>query len=105
MTTSTAQGLVASNTGDAANWSDGSANITTGDATAYGNAANTEIDLSAAVALGDTGFTTLDQAADVDNDGDADANTGDNDATGNDSDNDTELDQDVEVEGDDVDLD
>jgi len=91
-------GLVASNNGESSNWSDGSADITTGNATAYGNAANTEINMAADVAIEDDGFTLLDQDADVDNDGDAEADTGDNDATGNNSDNDADLDQEVEVE-------
>jgi len=90
--------VVLSNIADTLNESDGSADITTGNATAYGNATNDHIWQTADLLIEDKGFVTLDQDADVDNSGDASANTGDNDADGNDSDNEVDNDQDNSIE-------
>jgi len=76
---------VQSNIADTTNTSDGKGGISTGDATAYGNASNTNIGQDADLALTDSGFAIVDQRGRVNNEGDARANTGRNDVTGNDS--------------------
>jgi len=76
---------VLSNIGSATDGSDGSASITTGNATAYANASNTGLWQTADLALSDTGFVILSQRGRVTNTGFADANTGDNLAIGNNS--------------------
>ena len=85
--------VVATNFGDTVNDSDGEASITTGDATAYGNASVTSADQVATVDIIDGDFTTIDQEIEVTNEGEGEAETGDNDATGNDSDNDADTNQ------------
>jgi hypothetical protein len=78
---------VLSNIGSLTNASDGSADITTGNATAYANASNTWLTETADIDIVDAGFVILDQTGRVNNVGIAVADTGDNDAIGNDSDN------------------
>ena len=97
--------MAVANIASTTNRSDGSASITTGDACACGNNADTTIHQDAAAAFGDDGLVIADQDADVDNEGEAEANTGDNEATGNDSDNDAETEQETEIDVDDLDAD
>jgi hypothetical protein len=77
--------VVQSNIASTNNTSNGGAVITTGNATAYGNATNTKIGVAADLALTTMGFAIVDQRSRVVNDGDAFANTGGNLAVGNDS--------------------
>jgi len=88
---------VQSNIADTTNSSDGSASISTGDATAYGNASNTKLGEAADLALTDKGFAIVDQNGRVRNEGDADADTGRNDVTGNNSLNTVDNDQDARI--------
>jgi hypothetical protein len=90
-----ARDVVAAGFADTSNASDGSAGITTGSATAYGNYATTAADQTAPIVIGDDGFAFVDQTARISNDGDADASSGRNRATGNDSVNDADTDQDT----------
>ena len=83
--------LVTSNNGVNANVSDGTASITTGSATAYGNQSQTHVDQAAHGALG----ILTSQTAFVLNGGVAVANTGLNAATGNAATNSTGLVQNV----------
>jgi LPXTG-motif cell wall-anchored protein len=83
----TATNVVASNTSDPSNTSDGSATIVTGCACAVGNTSTTDLGQTADVNIGGAGFAFVDQSAVVTNTGTATANTGRNDAVGNESDN------------------
>jgi hypothetical protein len=79
---------VASNNGEASNWSDGSANIATGAASAVGNDSSTTVTQHAnADVQGDGGLTLVTQDSNVLNAGIALANSGGNLAVGNASDN------------------
>lgn len=71
--------------------SDGSAGISTGPATAFGNVSDTAIDQVANVDIIDSGFSTIDQRARVVNDGEGTASTGRNRAIGNNSVNDADT--------------
>lgn len=86
---------VASNNAETSNWSNGSAGINTGAATATGNSSNTNITQTANGSTGGGlgGLVLVDQEADVNNAGVAIANTGGNNAVGNASDNDADADQ------------
>ncbi len=77
---------VATNSGTASNDSDGTAEVTSGDATAIGTTSNTEVTQEAE---GDD----VDQDVEVSNEGEAFANTGGNTAVGNASDNQAPNDQ------------
>jgi hypothetical protein len=92
-----ADNTVQSNIASTTNTSDGSAGITTGNATAYGNATNTKVGLAANLALTDKGFAIVDQRGRVNNDGDASADTGRNDVDGNDSFNSADNSQDARL--------
>jgi len=81
-----AAGLIASNTCDASNASDGSVSIETGDATAVGNHAKTKTSQHAGVGDG-AGLAMVVQDSDVDNFGAAAANSGGNIGLGNVSNN------------------
>jgi len=85
--TDAAGSVVANNTGDPSNWSDGSANIDTGCACAVGNTSVTDLTQLSDATIGDAGFAIIDQTQDVTNTGTAIANTGLNVAAGNLSDN------------------
>jgi hypothetical protein len=77
---------VASNAGEASNWSGGTADIRTGDAGAVGNQSSSAIVQSATSDLTEHGgLTLLPQAATIDNTGRARATTGGNSAIGNES--------------------
>ncbi|MBV9329129.1 MAG: hypothetical protein JO352_35950 [Chloroflexi bacterium] len=76
---------VANNTGTASNRSDGSASIETGDVTACGNVATTNIGQTANADLGRGGFTLPTQSVSLDNRGTGVGNSGRNNAVGNDS--------------------
>jgi filamentous hemagglutinin len=79
---------VASNDGEASNWSDGTAGVSTGDAGASGNESRTSLRQTAdADSTGNGGLSLIIQGSTVLNDGLAVANTGGNRARGNDSDN------------------
>jgi hypothetical protein len=79
---------VASNNGEASNWSGGTANIDTGDATAFGNDSTTRIEQNANADIeGFGGGSLVSQSSGVVNAGFAVANSGDNRAVGNDSGN------------------
>jgi len=79
-----ARSAVASNTATTANKSDGRASIDTGDATAYGNATNDEIDQDLNLDLAKKNdFAIVDQRGTVTNRGAAVATTGNNTARGN----------------------
>ncbi|MEY2565492.1 MAG: hypothetical protein QOE35_21 [Actinomycetota bacterium] len=93
----TVRDTVQSNIADTTNSSDGSASISTGDATAYGNATNTKLGEAADLALTDKGFAIVDQNGRVRNEGDATANTGRNDVTGNNSLNIVDNSQDARI--------
>ena len=89
-----ARTAVASNTASTANRSDGHASITTGDATAYGNATNDEIDQDLNLDLAKKNdFAIVDQVGTVTNRGAAVATTGNNNARGNVSFNDARNNQ------------
>ena len=79
-------GAIASNAGSAGNVSDGSASISTGDATGVGNESSTTIGQAASGGKG-AGLAVIIQDADVDNVGIGLANSGGNLALGNISDN------------------
>jgi hypothetical protein len=91
-------GKVAVNIADTSNTSDGSASITTGDASATGVVAGTSIDQSL-LDGSNHGVVIADQVARVHNDGDAVARTGDNLAIGNASINVVDNDQDATATG------
>jgi hypothetical protein len=90
-------GTILSNNSDLSNESDGSADVTTGDASSTGSEARDSVTQWAAIAGGNStgGIFDVEQSARVNNDGDADADTGRNDAVGNNSDNDAQNDQDA----------
>jgi hypothetical protein len=91
---------VASNNGEASNWSGGTGNVATGAATAIGNESKTTVRQSAnADITGPGGASLISQDSNVINAGLAIANSGGNDALGNDSDNDANLFQDVTSAG------
>ncbi|MDP1819450.1 MAG: hypothetical protein Q8K58_06080 [Acidimicrobiales bacterium] len=92
---------IASNTGTASNGSNGTASITTGNATATGNDSHTVINQTAnGQAHGQLGgILVINQQATVNNSGEADANSGGNTALGNGSDNEGLLWQDAEGDG------
>ena len=91
---------VASNNGEASNWSGGTGNIATGAATAVGNESSTTVRQTAnADIVGPGGASLITQDSNVTNDGEATANSGGNTALGNDSDNDANLFQDVASSG------
>jgi len=101
-----AEDVVASNTAESTNDSDGSARIVTGSASATGNASSTNIAQTSD--FNGDGFTLVDQSAFVINVGIAASNTGLNLAIGNASDNDSDVDQEAAIDEDgdgDVDLD
>jgi hypothetical protein len=75
---------VASNAGSASTWSNGSASVRTGDASAVGNDSHSNISQWATSDLtADGGLTVLPQSASIDNTGRARARTGGNTAIGN----------------------
>ena len=79
---------VASNNGEASNWSGGTAAVTTGDAGAVGNQSSTSVKQTANADIqGDGGLTLVTQNSDVLNEGLALANSGGNLAVGNASNN------------------
>jgi hypothetical protein len=82
--------LIASNQGDATNWSDGSASIGTGNATATGSTSKTVLDQDLTAAP-DGGLVVTLEAGGVLNAGLAAANTGANDVVGNESSNTSTL--------------
>jgi hypothetical protein len=92
---------VASNSAEATNWSDGEANIRTGDAQAIGNWSTTETwQGQQAWIPPDGGISIAPQTAAVVNFGIAASNSGGNTANGNTSDNDQiDIDQDIPVSG------
>ena len=84
------------NSAEVANASDGTAGITTGDATAVGNDSRTTLEQDTTDDLGDAGGLALAvQASSVVNIGIASADTGDNEAIGNGSRNDLGVNQDI----------
>jgi hypothetical protein len=76
---------LAVNQADVSNDSDGSADISTGDAHATGVVSDTSVDQDLVGAGGKNGVTIADQTVNVHNDGDADADSGGNLAIGNNS--------------------
>jgi hypothetical protein len=82
-----AQDVTAASFANTTNASNGTASITTGATTAYGNYATTAVDQNAPVAIGGAGFAFVDQVTRINNSGDAVASTGRNQATGNSSEN------------------
>jgi hypothetical protein len=87
----------ANNNGSATNASDGSAWITTGDATSLGNDSRTVIAQDAQAEFGDQGVNIQTQLAPVLNIGVGTANTGRNTAIGNQSRNDADISQDADL--------
>ncbi|MBA2609952.1 MAG: S-layer family protein [Actinobacteria bacterium] len=83
----TADDVVAANTVNAANNSDGSASIHTGAAIGTGNTSTTTLNQIADANISGAGFVLTDQAAEVNNTGVGIGNSGFNGAIGNDSDN------------------
>jgi hypothetical protein len=91
---------VASNNGEASNWSGGTAAVRTGDAGAVGNDSTTKITQNAnADITGPGGGSLVSQSSGVVNAGFAVANSGGNLALGNDSFNDADVVQDVPSSG------
>jgi hypothetical protein len=87
---------VASNNGEASNWSDGSANIRTGDATAIGNDSRTTVNQTGDADIeGPGGAAIVSQGSNVLNIGLAAANSGGNLALGNTSDSSAFTEQDA----------
>jgi hypothetical protein len=82
-----AVGVIANNTCDASNTSDGSADITTGSATAVGNQSETTVSQDVAGPADGAGLVVTDQDADVTNAGVGVGNSGLNAAVGNASQN------------------
>ncbi|MDQ2649035.1 MAG: hypothetical protein M3Z03_05735 [Actinomycetota bacterium] len=91
---------VASNNGEASNWSDGNAIITTGDAGAVGNDSRTRVDQSANGTInGAFGGSVITQDSNVVNAGVAAANSGLNQALGNGSVNFADANQEASGDG------
>ena len=91
---------VASNNGEASNWSGGTAGVTTGDASAIGNDSHTKVTQNAKSDIdGIGGGSIITQGSNVLNLGLGVANSGGNRARGNDSDNDATTTQDAPSTG------